>query len=324
MNGDELNRLSLIAQQNNWLDNDDAIASLAKAGEGNMNRVYRASLLSGRTLIIKESLPYVAKYPDIPAPIERIGVEAAFYKAIQNTDLTQHTPGVIGYDQDAHCLCLEDLGNGADLMMLYREHTPNDTKLFSDLLNWLSRLHRVGIEQPEQFANKAMRELNHTHIFSLPFTQDNGLEFSDQLTEGWQALLDPDLADAARNLGDLYLQDMRAGGCLLHGDFYPGSWLAVDENRIAVIDPEFGFYGRAEFDLGVFMAHLLMAGYADSKVRSILEQYQQDDCFHMPLARQFAGVEILRRLFGVAQLPLTQDDDEILDLAANAKQMVLS
>ena len=43
---------------------------------------------------------------------------------------------------------------------------------------------------------------------------------------------------------------MQNGDTLLHGDYYPGSWMRVRE-RLYIIDPEFSFAGPKEFDLGI-------------------------------------------------------------------------
>ena len=63
-----------------WLRRDERLVELSSPGEGNMNRTLRADL-GGRSLILKQSTSFVVKYPEIPAPAERIEVEAAFYKA---------------------------------------------------------------------------------------------------------------------------------------------------------------------------------------------------------------------------------------------------
>ena len=46
------------------------------------------------------------------------------------------------------------------------------------------------------------------------------------------------------------------GITLLHGDYYPGSWMS-SRNKVYVIDPEFSFIGFPEFDLGVMAAHAI-------------------------------------------------------------------
>ena len=50
--------------------------------------------------------------------------------------------------------------------------------------------------------------------------------------------------------GERYLAE---GSTLLHGDYYPGSWMTVDD-AVFVIDPEFSFKGFPEFDLGVMLS----------------------------------------------------------------------
>lgn len=318
---DELSDWTQLARAQAWIKADDSLVALSTAGDGNMNWVRRATTRSGTTLILKRSLPYVAKYPDIPAPQARIEAEAAFYQAIEHSRLADDTPDVIGFDKTTKTLCLEDLGEGSDLTRLYRVASSNDPEVMAKLMSWLSELHALPIQNPSMFKNLEMRNLNHEHIFALPFTRDNGLELAQALTDEWRKLLDPALSDQARALGEIYLHTYTDNASLLHGDFYPGSWLQQTSGAVAVIDPEFCFYGPAAFDLGVFWAHLRFANYSDEESTAMLTNYGPYD---EAAARKFAGVEILRRLFGVAQLPLTLSDEEKITLARAAKEMVLS
>ena len=77
-----------------------------------------------------------------------------------------------------------------------------------------------------------------------------------------------------------------------------------------VIDPEFCFCGDAEFDLGVFAAHLLLAGEPAERAERVLQLYQPPAGAKISpeLACQYAGVEIMRRLIGVAQIPTLHAD----------------
>ena len=131
--------LTEISRAQGWISPAEEVQSLEVAGAGNMNRVLRGHLNTSRTLIFKQSLPYVARYPDIPAPIERLDVEALFYKTIyQDAILRASTPTVLGYDKSNHLLCLEDFGAGQDYSFLYTldDQTPAD-KFLPALLNWL-------------------------------------------------------------------------------------------------------------------------------------------------------------------------------------------
>jgi len=316
----EIDELETIAKHRGWLQADDQIISIGSAGAGNMNRVLRAHLVSGRCLIFKQSLPYVAKFPDIAAPVNRIGTEAAFYDAISGTQLTEHTPSIIGYAPESFLLCMEDLGDGADLTTIYNKGLPAE---LPELLTWLRTLHDLPINNPLDFANTAMRELNHAHIFSIPFSTGNGLTFNAELQDCRHALLSDELSVRVVAMGKAYLKVRADQGSLLHGDFYPGSWLAHETRGFAVIDPEFGFYGPPEFDVGVMIAHLYFGGASPSQVQTLLQAYNPSNTFSRDLSTAYAGIEILRRIFGVAQLPLNHSDAQKVALAQDAVEMVM-
>lgn len=129
-----------------------------------------------------------------------------------------------------------------------------------------------------------MRKFNHEYIFMQPFIAKD----------------ESRLQSKAKQLGELYLANTH--GPLLHGDFFPGSWLSTP-NGIRIIDPEFAFRGPVEFDLGVLLAHLVFAGSSFEILQNVLSYYDSGCIVDESLIRSFAGVEILRRLWGVAQLP---------------------
>jgi 5-methylthioribose kinase len=156
----------------------------------------------------------------------------------------------------------------------------------------------------------------------LPLVDDNGLAL-DTITPGLQATADALKRDAAfvdrvARLGERYLAD---GSTLVHGDYFPGSWVRT-RGGVAVIDPEFCFIGAAEFDAGTMVAHLTISGASSDQIRAA-ERATIDDGVDRGLARQFAGVEIMRRLIGVAQLPLRASLEGKRALLAQAKEMVL-
>ena len=312
-----------------WINS--SITSLEIAGDGNMNRTYRAYLDDGGTLIVKQSTNHVVKYPQIPAPINRTEVEATFYTTIgQNPVLVEATPKLLGYDEANALLALRDLGTNADFTNLYQGNHTNDStgRALRSLLRWLSALHRQGVsgDFPK---NRAMRELNHEHIFDLPLktaTHDLiGANFAPQ-TRALAAEIasDKQLVQSARALGQVYLGNIALGSkpVLLHGDFYPGSWLRVD-TKAYIIDPEFAFVGPAEFDVGVLTAHLVFSQFNASDIENILRSYNPPDQYDHLLANRFAGIELLRRLLGVAQLPLTKNDARKLEWLQLGRRLVL-
>ncbi|MCU1385500.1 MAG: aminoglycoside phosphotransferase [Acidobacteria bacterium] len=302
----------------------DAPIAIAAAGAGNMNLTLRVTLASGRTLVLKQGRPWVEKYPQIPAPAARTLVEAAFYAEVQRApSVAAMMPAVVHFDPDEHVLVLEDLGGDGDLTSMYGAATlPAET--LAALLAWLEALAAVSVDEATRplFANRAMRALNHEHMFRFPLAADNGLDLN---------AVTPGLADAARALADdsgyraavaaLGREYLADGSTLVHGDYFPGSWLTAG-GGIRIIDPEFCFLGTPEFDAGILAAHLLLAGggttllamVADAIVRRRLDPRR---------VAGYAGVEIMRRLIGVAQLPLAYGLDRKRALLDRSRRLVL-
>ena len=91
---------------------------------------------------------------------------------------------------------------------------------------------------------------------------------------------------ALQSLGALYLEN---GPCLLHGDFYPGSWVRAG-GGVWIIDPEFCFFGPPEFDVGILVGHLLLAGRPLELAQSVFAHYGANSSLSHSLALQFAGM----------------------------------
>lgn len=311
-----------------WLEPDERVVGAARAGEGNMNLTLRVTTTT-RSVIVKQGRPWVEKYPTIAAPAERTLIEAAWYELAGRTDsVALRLPALLGLDPDANVIVLTDLGARGDYLHLYAGGTLPAAEL-DVLVDWLLELHRSFTGSPDaaRIANMAMRRLNHEHIFELPFRPSNGLDL-DAFTPGLSTIAaelsrDQRLLDATRRLGARYLDAATAakGMTLLHGDYYPGSWLQAEEPWI--IDPEFGFYGPPEFDLGVLLAHLQLASQPQAlSVRALGRYCAGVDCVDMPLAKGFAAVEIMRRLLGVSQLPISLDLEGKRELIAEARIMI--
>jgi 5-methylthioribose kinase len=171
--------------------------------------------------------------------------------------------------------------------------------------------------------NTELRTLNYEHIFEYPFKEENGFNL-DEIQDGLQELALPykknvELKKNIERLGSLYLSK---GKYLLHGDYYPGSWLKT-ANGIKVIDPEFCFYGLREFDLGVLFAHMYLTQQKESAITLIKEQYVFFEELNPTILNGFIGTEIIRRLIGLAQLPLKMDLKTKESLLSFARDLIL-
>ena len=303
-----------------WIAGDTRVLALTEAGAGNMNIVRRVRLTTHgdeeATLILKQAPPFVARFPHLPAPPERAAVEAAFYRTVAGSaPVAALVPGLHGHDAGAQVLALEDLGNAEDYSRWYRDQpTRAEAKPVVDrLTKWLSQLHQLPVTA-SAFENRSMRNLNHAHIFDIPYRADSGVALTPALQGERERLAQsPAVRAALARLGAVYLAPATRGdqGSLLHGDFYPGSWLPRASGALGVLDVEFSFAGAPEFDLGVFIAHLEFCGLG-ALTDTVLSEYQHQRSCNTTLCLAFAGAELLRRLLGVAQLPLSAGEEQKL------------
>lgn len=303
-----------------WITAEQQVIRADPAGEGNMNCTLRIETGEG-SFILKQARPWVEKYPAISAPDERAVLEAAFYNEVaSNPPVSARMPRLRANAPDVCILMLEDLGAASDFTSLYGDAAISDEDLRL-LSAWLLALHASfrGEHLAARFSNTAMRALNHAHIFDLPLQRVNGFKL-DEWTSGLAeraAILQNDAryCHRVRELGRIYLGP---GECLVHGDFFPGSWMRA-RGSTWVIDPEFCCWGLPEFDAGVMMAHLMLARVPAGKIELLHTSYPLSN---PALARAFAGVEIMRRLIGIAQLPLPYGLIEKTRLLEQSREMV--
>ncbi len=324
---DRLDKKELAAYLRNrgLLETGESITGREKPGEGNMNFTLRVKA-SGGSFILKQSRPWVEKYPQILAPWDRAIREARFFELVsKHPDISGGMPRLLDLDPVSRILAIEDLGESSDFTHLYNPENQFSEEDLSALCQWLSALHQIKFDRQSQssLVNRDMRQLNHEHIFDFPLNKDNGLDL-DAITPGLKEeaaklIEDRKFVLAVRKIGELYLKD---GKTLLHGDYFPGSWLNT-ANGVRVIDPEFGFFGPAEFDAGVMLGHLFLSEQQSSVISSFSRFYRPPDGFDSQLMQAFAGVEIMRRLIGVAQLPLPYGLEKKASLLAKAKSLVL-
>jgi 5-methylthioribose kinase len=314
-------------QAQKWLTEDEEVIGIEKPGEGNMNVVVRVKA-ANKSIIAKQARGFVQKYPDISAPIERIAVESDFYKLVSEIKhLKGFMPTIIGYDAENYVMAMEDLGVGSDFSHLYKKnvHVTNDT--INAAIGYLSELHnhKFPEETITNFSNNlALRKLNYEHLFVYPLMKENGFNLDD-VQDGLQTIAmtyktDKVLNEKMANLGESYLS---SGNVLLHGDYYPGSWLNVNE-EFKVIDPEFCFFGKPEYDLGVMIANLKMAQATDNQISEVWKRYKQPARFSEKLTNKFIGMELIRRMIGLAQLPLELSLEEKKNLLEEARKFVVN
>ena len=318
--------LEIYLKEQAWLQHGEKIVALEKPGEGNMNFTLRIKT-DERSFIIKQSRDYVEKYPQVAAPAERAIREAEFYQLIAGeSQLKEKMPQLLGVDHRNHVLKLEDLGNGVDYTFLYEKDKRLEDSELQEIVTFAARLHQsININTTqERLTNRNMRKLNHEHIFIYPYLENNGLDL-DEILPGLKKIGEPFKKDrilkkAVEKLGQRYLED---GNTLLQGDYFPGSWLKTRDG-LKIIDPEFCFFGDVEFEIGVMLAHLKMADQPEATVKKALNIYRELSSLDEELCRKFMAIEILRRILGLAQLPLSLGLEERKALLEESRKILVN
>lgn len=313
-----------------WLAPGERISSADPAGEGNMNLTLRI-VSDRRRFVLKQARPWVEKYPEIAAPWDRSEIEQRFYARISSLpEVASRMPRVIACSSENRLIALEDLPDARDLTSLYAGDCLDDNLDDNDidaLADYLAALHGGTRGDPDPaFANRAMRALDHEHIFRVPLDPGNGLDLDRHepgLRDAALALIDDrEFNHRAESLGQIYLADGRQ---LVHGDYFPGSWLRTRDG-LRIIDPEFAHFGAAEFDLGCAVAHLSLANRPAAEAQRLIERHRAHDStpkIDPALVAGFAAIEVVRRLIGVAQLPIPPSRGVRRALLARARQAML-
>lgn len=295
------------------------ISSIDAQKQGNMNACLQVYTNKGN-FFLKQSFPFVAKYPQIVAPLNRVNTEFHFYDIIsKNVPLASTMPQLLAFDVQENILVLAYLEVQKDLNNIYLQGSQNLVEV-EPLVQYLSLLHHTPFAQFK--GNNELLALNHFHIFVFPFQANEGFDL-DTIQTGlgnlakaiWQ---NEALKHEIHHLGKLYLNPKKQQ--LIHGDFHFGSVILTSQG-IKVIDPEFANIGQPEFDLGVLIAHFEMAGY--NKKVEIKANYKSEKPIDWELCDKFAAVEILRRLLGVAQINTSLSFNEKQSIIQKSIQTIL-
>lgn len=247
-----------------------------EVGDGNLNFVFIVQTSSG-SLVIKQALPYIRCIGESwPMTKERAYFEASALKE-QGRLCPDHVPEVYHFDRTMsligmrylkppHIILRKGLIAGIEYPFL-AEHISEfmaKTLFTTSLLSLTTTEHKSAVAK--YCGNVEMCRLTEQVVFSDPYKVS-------QYNHWTSPYLDKD-AEAVRedNILKLEVAELKIKFCeraqaLIHGDLHTGS-VMVTHDSTQVIDPEFAFYGPMGFDIGAFLANLILAyfsqdGHAD-------------------------------------------------------------
>jgi 5-methylthioribose kinase len=302
------------------IDSSVGISSIKKMN-GNMNATLLLQFSNGKQWIFKQSRDFVMRFPALDAPVERAITEASFYEFIAAQRLLQSTmTNKIWLHSASYLNIFEVEPESKDGRFLY-DLNKNDQKANIEVIQkslvgivkWLANLHLVDTTEicaNPLFQNREMAEFQRKQLFQSPFESLEQQMKASLIKEEVKVSLWNTVRTAnfllARNGLDQRM--MRSTKTLIHGDFFPGNWLFRQNEGYYIIDPEFCFFGPAEYDLGVFLAHLHLAAYPIEKIGPLFLAYQKiNPSIDGMLTDSFARFEIIRRLIGLARIPIDEN-----------------
>ncbi|DBA92693.1 TPA: hypothetical protein ACH3X1_002903 [Trebouxia sp. C0004] len=239
-----------------------------EVGDGNINFVYIVNGPQG-ALCLKQGLPFVRIAQDWPLTQDRVRYEADALRQ-QHSLCPEHVPALYHFDaQNAlivmqylpppHVILRKAIVQGAIYPKLagHIAHFLAQTLFHTSLIALSTSKYRV---LAERFRNGDMCRLTEQVIFTDPYhaapVNSHTTPHLDQLVHSLRS--DTQAKLAASSLKAKFIERSQA---LLHGDMHTGS-LMVTQDTTYAIDAEFAVYGPIAFDVGKFLANLLLAFFA--------------------------------------------------------------
>ncbi|CAM2971489.1 S-methyl-5-thioribose kinase [Paenibacillus sediminis] len=242
----------------------DAELSCREIGDGNLNLVFHITDENGKSIIIKQALPYAKVVGESwPLSLDRARIESEALN-IQHSICPDLVPQVFYSNRELAITVMEDLSDHTIMRKGLIEGTayPLFAKHIGRFLaRTLFYTSDLGMNQQEkkervkQFINPDLCKITEDLIFEDPYRDSPNNSFSEDIRDEAEALWnDTELHLEVALLREKFLTHAEA---LIHGDLHTGSIFATPEST-KVIDPEFAYYGPMGFDIGAVIANLLL------------------------------------------------------------------
>ncbi|GAA79876.1 S-methyl-5-thioribose kinase [Pseudoalteromonas sp. BSi20495] len=251
------------SKQCNFFDSGQTLSAY-EFGDGNLNLVFRITDEQNNSVILKQALPYARCVGESwPLTLDRARIEAQVllnHGAICPT----YTANVLHYSEIQALTILEDLGN-LQILRTAQNNAEQFPKLAQHVATYLSHTGFYNSDfyltaqtkkaLVSQFTNPELCQITEDLFFSDPYIGHERNNYPEQL----QSEVDAIQKNSALKLeiAKLKANFLSNPQTLLHGDMHSGS-IFVDCNNTKMIDPEFGFFGPAGFDIGSFIGNLLL------------------------------------------------------------------
>ena len=241
--------------------------------DGNINAVFLVDGPDGG-VCVKQALPWLrVAGADWPLPVERADFESAYLQRIAPL-VGALAPQWLHFDPALHLIVMERLQPHIILRggLIQGRRYPDAARAVADYVaaacfhtsDLAAPFERKAADQALFSRNVALQRITVDLVFTDPYAEAPRNHWTPGL-DAWAAALRDDLPLKAAVAGHrrAFLTHAQA---LIHGDLHTGSvMVTADDTR--VIDGEFAMLGPIGFDLGAFIANLLLAWFARPQAR---------------------------------------------------------
>jgi 5-methylthioribose kinase len=231
--------------------------------ESRQNLVFRVKNQFGRSLIVKQALPYHhAAGPQTPLTVDRARIEAEVLLR-QRKMAPDQVVEILHFDSAQSAILMEDLYDHQLLnkALLAGRQLPGLAQQLADYLAQCSFYtsdfaqssvtKRAGIAR---FLNPELCLITEELAFTDPYCHHERNDVSLAVRADAQRIwLDERIKTEVAGLKLKFTSQAQA---LIHGDLHCGS-IFVTDNSVKVTDAEFGCYGPIAFDLGSLIGSML-------------------------------------------------------------------
>ncbi|GGB11596.1 S-methyl-5-thioribose kinase [Macrococcus hajekii] len=251
--------------------------SVTEIGDGNLNYVFRVSD-GEQSVIIKHSGVTARISDEFVLSTDRTIREGRLIEA-HSRYVPDQLPEIISIDLVMKCVVMEDLKDYAILRTALQQgdicphlgkslgHYLSETLIrTSDFV--LPAKEKKSLQK--EMINPELCEITEDLVYTEPFYNNfSRNEISSELELFVEKYIYGD-ASLKAAVAQAKLKFLNKAESLIHGDLHSGS-IFIKKDGLKVIDPEFGFFGPAGYDVGNVIAHLFFA-YANAQASGREEQ----------------------------------------------------
>ena len=263
------------------LDKDESTDKLdiSEIGDGNLNFVYIVSSQK-KSIILKQAVPYLRCVgEDYPLSRIRMTFEIEALK-IEKKICPDFVPEIYYSSHEMSVVVMQNLNQHKILRgeMINRVQFPllseHISTFLADTLFYTSDFYLDSKQKKEnvkKFINIELCNITEDFIFTHPYEDNDTNEYNPKLDmlHVKKFREDRDIKVAILNMKQKFMTNAEA---LLHGDLHSGS-IMLNKDETYVIDPEFAFYGPIGFDVGIYLANLIMSYLSLDKDETQYKKY---------------------------------------------------